>query len=251
MTNLIRLLSPLLLATIMADQVFSASHTDIVNTAQNNLLALDAIADGKRINGISTQCQTALRGDEASPDCADDVEDDITDDDFDEMCTRPANGRDGHRCSSQQVTKALDALERDCAKELNDKHGDIIAYYSYWQTYELNYQIVCSTSSSGEYCIREARKNNTVDDKCINDQLNYIKNWKPPREEKYVTDSAAALREAAKPAAQEKNIDISLNSTNSSSENQTTDESSNSSASSIQTMIPATIAIIVASLVLV
>jgi hypothetical protein len=86
--------------------------------------------------------------------------------------------------------------------------------------------------------------------------LNYIKNWKPQREERYVTDSAAALREIAQSAAQEKNIDISLNSTDSSNEDQTTNQTTTyepygNGSSSIQTIIPAMITIIVASLVLV
>jgi hypothetical protein len=97
MTKFIRLFSLL----------FPASDTDIVNTAQSNLLALREIAEGRPIGGLSMQCQAVLRTYDASPKCAKDVKDDIMSDDFDKMCIRPADGihsYSGYRCSRNQVT---------------------------------------------------------------------------------------------------------------------------------------------------
>ncbi|RKP04851.1 hypothetical protein THASP1DRAFT_26572 [Thamnocephalis sphaerospora] len=193
--------------------VFLAATTAVAQTpaggnmftiAKNTLDVMHQVEDSKQVPAsASTDCQNALRGDIISHDCVDDIETNPADNDFAKMCNAPADGKDDHRCSPDQVNSALDTLESRCGKELNEKNSDVVGYYTRWQTYTLNYDILCSKTASGGYCVQSPS-----DTQCVRDQVNRIQAWKPPRQEKYVNDSAAELHAAAIEAAKQNNIEI-------------------------------------------
>ncbi|RKP09105.1 hypothetical protein THASP1DRAFT_23009 [Thamnocephalis sphaerospora] len=187
----------------------SQFNNNIFSTAQNSLQTMRHFAQAKpAFGGVSASCQEAINGQDISPECVRDTEVNPTDNDFAKMCNAPTNGNGDRRCSPDQVNRALDTLESRCGKELNEKNAEVLNYYTRWQTYTLNYDIICSKTSSGAYCLTGAQPN-ANDAQCVRDQVGRIQAWKPPRQDKYVQDSASTLRAAAADAAKQNNIPTS------------------------------------------
>ncbi|KAI8056924.1 hypothetical protein BDF22DRAFT_668539, partial [Syncephalis plumigaleata] len=206
MSKLTYIAGVLLLATAVTAQATTTNDPlAIINAAKSNLAAMKQKEDTRKtpIAGISADCQAAISGLDVNPECIDDIETDPQDQDFAARCAAPADGAKDHRCSNDQVLKALDTLESKCKAELDAKNANVMAYHTSWQTYSLSEEILCSKSTAGKYCILDAS-----DKQCTTNQLNLIKDWKAPRPDKYTNDSASTLRTASANLAKQNNVDV-------------------------------------------
>ncbi|RKP25466.1 hypothetical protein SYNPS1DRAFT_22578 [Syncephalis pseudoplumigaleata] len=191
----------LLAATAVSAQTAAPSDTKaIINAAKTNLDAMKRWEDARKtpITGISADCQAAISSKDVNPECVDDIETNAQDTDFAPRCAAPADGAKDHRCSTDQVNKALDTLDAKCKAELEAKNADIVSRYTAWQIYTVSESILCSKTSAGSYCLLDtAASTNATGNPCVTEQLKLVKDWKAPRPDKYTSDSAAALRTAA------------------------------------------------------
>ncbi|KAI9593116.1 hypothetical protein BDF19DRAFT_449535 [Syncephalis fuscata] len=235
MSRLTYITSALLLATAVTAQ--TANNTQaITNAAKANLDLMKQKEDSRNtpITGISADCQTAISGRDVNPECVDDIETNPQDKDFAATCTAPADGGKDHRCSADQVLKALDILESKCSAELTAKNADIVGYFSRWQTYTINYNILCTKNSAGNYCILDTANTNATNNQCVTEQLKLVKEWKAPRQDKYTNDSAASLRTSAADLAKQNSVNVNTGSS-SNGTNGSKDNNSSSKMSSLTT----------------
>jgi hypothetical protein len=123
-----------------------------------------------------------------------------------QLCRMPADDQPRHPCSREQISTALNTMNKECSKELESNEDKVINIYNTWYTLELEQLVMClrdnnTTTTSGgnrsnnntdqEYC---ALRNNSLTslpqdmsdidglkcDACITMSATTMLQWKPP-----------------------------------------------------------------------
>ncbi|KAI9591836.1 hypothetical protein BDF19DRAFT_453626 [Syncephalis fuscata] len=122
------------------------------------LLAIAALAtaqpkstDSGSSANISIECQKTLNSTDVSPPCNNHAKDKESIE-LNKFCSTPDDNTVGRRCSAEQVTKALDALKKDCKKELESSVKPVKSRYKKWMKYPVTSTIKCLKNSEGSYC---------------------------------------------------------------------------------------------------
>ncbi|RKP25758.1 hypothetical protein SYNPS1DRAFT_28519 [Syncephalis pseudoplumigaleata] len=105
---------------------------------------------------LSDGCLKVLDSPDVMPGCISDVEADFTGGSAKSLtavCDTPADNARGHRCSDDQVKKAISTLEASCKSELSSNQTAVQNVYSMWMMYGPSMAGRCTKDGNGKYCM--------------------------------------------------------------------------------------------------